>query len=53
MELLRNRIAIPAELRLKYQRGGRDMFFNESGNLSYRAPLFSVTFPNRGKFDAS
>mgnify|MGYP007083997259 FL=1 len=46
-------MAIPAELRLKYQRGERDIFLSESGNLSYRALLVSVAFPNKGKFDAS
>ena len=37
VELLRKRIAIPAELRLKFHNGAREIFFNESGNLSYRA----------------
>ena len=39
VELLRKRIAIPAELRLKFHNGARETFFNESGNLSYRAPV--------------
>lgn len=52
VELLRKRIAIPAELRLKFHNGAREIFFNESGNLSYRAPALSVALPNSGKFDA-
>ena len=53
VELLRKRIAIPAELRLKCHNGAREIFFNESGNLSYRAPVAAVAFPKRGKLDAS
>ena len=53
VELLRKRIAIPAELRLKFHNGAREIFFNESGNLSYRDPALSVALPNSGKFEAS
>ena len=53
VELLRKRIAIPAELRLKFHNGAREIFFNESGSLSYRAQLASVAFPNKGNFEAS
>ena len=53
VELLRKRIAIPAELRLKLHNGAREIFFNESGSLSYRAPVTSVAFPNKGNFEAS
>ena len=53
VELLRNRIAIPAELRLKFHKGEREMFLRESGSLSYLAPVSCVAFPKRGKHDAS
>ena len=53
VELLRKRIAIPAELRLKFHNGAREIFFNESGSLSYRVTEASVAYTNRGDFDAS